>query len=395
MGFDAMTAHWDFAYGPKRLLELGQQLTYPILGINVFHKNASTNVFPPYQILERAGLRIGIIGIASNIVAKTMPLSFSKGVYFTTGLQELPGMISYLMHTENVDLVFLLSHLGIPQTHKLLSEVPGIDVCLCAHTHDRIRHPLLVNDTIMIESGSHGAFLGELLLTINNGRIVAYEHTLTEVSESIAPHPVMQSLVEQALDPFRSKLAEVVGQTLHALDRSTCLEATMDNLLLQSMLETTGADMAFSNGWRYGAPIAPGPITMGQLYNITPMDPVISLVELTGTEIWQMLEDNLEKTFSIDAYQQVGGYVKRTAGLRVYFKMENPKGARIQSLFVGAEPIDPYHSYTTAFVTEQAVPQCLGTNRRDTDTHAVDAMRAYLHRHSPINLSLEGTFISV
>ena len=395
MQFDAMTAHWDFAYGPDRLTELATQLTYPVLAINVFRKDTHKLLFPPYRVVERAGVRIGIVGIASNIIDKMMPASFSEGVYFTLGREELPGTIETLRSAEKVDLVVLLSHLGVPQTHKLLTEVPGVDVCLCAHTHDRLTQPLRPNGTILIESGCQGAFLGELLLTLEGGRIVSYEHHLTEVAETVTPDPAMQTLVEKAMQPYRDKLAPVVGETLTPLDRSTSLEATLDNLLLKAMLESTGAAVAFSNGWRYGAPIPPGPITLEQLYNIVPMDPIISLVELTGHEIRELLEKNLEKTFSGDAYEQAGGYVKRASGLTVFFKMENPAGGRIQQLFIRNQLVEPERTYTAAFITVQGVPKAMGTNRRDTDTHAVAAMVAYLHQHSPIDIQLEGTFISV
>lgn len=393
--FDAMTAHWDFAYGPRRLTELANQLTYPILGINVFHKESNEPFFPGYQILERGGVRIGVIGVACNIVDTMMPPHFSEGIRFTLGRDELAPVIETLRRDEQVDLVVLLSHLGLPQTHKLLTETPGVDVCLCGHTHDRITQPLHPNGTILIESGCHGILLGELLLTLENGRIVDHKHQLTEVAESVTPDPAMQSLIDRAMAPYRDELARVVAQTTAPLDRSTCLEATMDNLLLASIQEATGAEVVFSNGWRYGAPIPAGPVTLGQLYNIIPMDSVISTVDLTGHEIRTLLEMNLERTFSGDAYEQAGGYVKRAAGLTVFFKLENPAGARVQGLFVGDQPVEPDRTYSAAFVTVQGVPHKMGTNRRDTDTHAVAAMEAYLERHSPIGITLRGTFISV
>ena len=51
--FDAMTAHWDFAYRPRRMTELAGQLTFPMLGINVFHNRSDQSFFPGYQVLER------------------------------------------------------------------------------------------------------------------------------------------------------------------------------------------------------------------------------------------------------------------------------------------------------------------------------------------------------
>src|SRR5699024_11250433 len=86
------------------------------------------------------------------------------------------------------------------------------------------------------------------------------------------------------------------------------------NLLLEALLWETEADVAFSNGWRYGAPIAPGPITMRDIWNIIPTNPLVSVVMLTGAEILSMLEENLEHTFAADPYEQMGGYMKRCLG---------------------------------------------------------------------------------
>jgi len=62
------------------------------------------------------------------------------------------------------------------------------------------------------------------------------------------------------------------------------------------LMENTDAQLVFSNGWRYGAPIIPGEVSL----NIIPMNPPISTVELTGEEIVTMLEENLERTFARD-----------------------------------------------------------------------------------------------
>lgn len=48
-------------------------------------------------------------------------------------------------------------------------------------------------------------------------------------------------------------LETVVGSTRTHLNRYTILESTMDNLLLQAVMDTGDFDLAFSNGWRYGA----------------------------------------------------------------------------------------------------------------------------------------------
>ncbi|MBC7112000.1 MAG: bifunctional metallophosphatase/5'-nucleotidase, partial [Methanothermobacter sp.] len=67
MGFKAMTAHWEFAYGPERFIELSKKLNYPVLAINCYREGTERLVFQPYEILDVGELQVGIIGIASNI----------------------------------------------------------------------------------------------------------------------------------------------------------------------------------------------------------------------------------------------------------------------------------------------------------------------------------------
>jgi len=395
LGLDATTGHWEFAYGPEKLKQQVARLNYPMLACNVFDKTTRKPVFQQYAITEAGGFRIGMIGIAAVIVDKTMPPSFSEGIFFTLGKDELPPNIDFLRNQEKVDLVVLISHLGFTQDMKLVSEVQGIDVCLSGHTHNRLYKPVRSGKTIVIQSGCHGSFLGRLDLEVHDRKIVDYRHRLIEVEAAIKPDPKVDELVKQALAPFRNELEEVVGETSTALNRGTSMESTMDNFLLQALLETTGAQLAFSNGWRYGAPIVPGPVTLNDLYNMIPMNPPVSTVELKGEEITAMLEENLERTFSCDPYQQMGGYVKRCLGLNVYMKIENPRGLRIQKLFVGNEEVRADKYYTATFVTMQGVPQKYGRNSENQPERAIDAMRKYLANHRPLQAELRGTFITV
>lgn len=395
LGLDAMTAHWEFAYGPATFKQHAAELSYPMLAINVYDQATKQRLFPTYNIKEIGGLRIGLLGIASNIVGKTMPTSFSEGLEFTLGREELPPIIDILRTLEKVDLIVLISHLGFSQDMKLLSEVKGIDVCLSGHTHNRLYKPVLQGKTLIIQSGCHGSFLGRLDLEIVRGRIVDYRHQLIEVDHNISPDPEVDNLVRQAIAPYQEELSTVVGETATALNRGTTLETTMDNFLLQALLESTGAQLAFSNGWRFGAPIIPGEVTLNDLYNMIPMNPPISTVELTGEEIVAMLEENLERTFARDPYDQMGGYVKRGLGFNACIKIENPPGQRVQQVFVGDEALQPGHYYPTAFVTEQGVAHKYGRNRQHHTERSIEALKTYLDRHSPLRAELRGTFVAV
>ncbi len=279
---------------------------------------------------------------------------------------------------EAADLVVVLSHLGFPQDFRLAGEVQGIDVLLSGHTHNRMERPAWVNGTPIIQSGCHGSFVGRLDIQLREGKVTVCGHELVALDDSIPADPDVKALVDDALTPHRSMLGEVVGHTRNGLHRNTMLQASMDDLLLAAIADAAGTELAFSNGWRYGAPVPPGPITMADLWDIIPGNPPVSVVELTGAELVEMMEENLERTFAADPFEQMGGFVKRCRGLQLYAKLENPAGHRIDRLFVGGEPVQPGDSRTAAFVTAQGVPAKFGRHRRDLDVRAVDALRGWV-----------------
>lgn len=376
MGFSAMVGHWDFAYGPAQLKKLAAALNYPMLGINVYNEDGSL-FLPPYLITQVADVKIAVIGICSNIIDKTMPGNFSEGLKITDGMVELPTIIQQVK-LDGADIVILLSHNGFPQDAAMLANIAGVDICLSAHTHNRMYEAVKINDSILIQCGCHGSFLGHLKMDIEQKKIVDYDYELITIDETIKPDEEIENLVTGIMQPYQYLKTEILGNTAIMLHRYNTIASTMDDLLLAAIKSIGKAEIAFSNGWRYGVPVAAGAITRWDLFNIIPMNPVVSTVNLTGVEIIKMLEENLERTFSADAMKQMGGYVKRCLGVQVKMRIENPNGHRIQQIFIGDAPLVKAQIYKAAFVTEQGVPEQLGSNRQDLSIHAVDAIADYL-----------------
>lgn len=395
LAFDAMTLHWEFAYGPAHVRRLAAELAYPMLASNIFEKESGRTMFEPSCVIERGGLRIGIVGVASNIVDKSMPPQYAEGVRFTLGNTELPGHVERLRTNDKVDLVVVLSHLGFAQDAKLAAEVHGIDALISGHTHNRLSEPVWVGRTPIIQSGCHGSFVGRLDLTVDGGQITDVRHELICIDERIEADAEMASMVDHVMAPHRAFLGQVVGQAQAPLDRATSLEATMDNVLLDAIAAAAGTRLAFSNGWRYGAPILPGDVTMEHLWNIVPTQAPISTVDLTGEELRTMLEANLERTYSPDPYCQMGGFVKRCRGLNLYFKMENPKGRRIEDLLVNGAPIDPGRIYRAAMLGEQGVPKKFGSGRQEIGVDAIESLKQHFARGRAVRGSRRGSVVAI
>ncbi len=394
LGFAAMTAHWEFAWGPRHVEALAAQLAYPLIAANCYRKETGERPFPATLTTTVGGLTVGTIGIAATIIDKSMPPHFSEGVQFTNGIDEVRDEAKAL-RSQGADLIVVLSHLGLPQDMELARQVPGIDVILSGHTHNRLTEPVCVNETLIIQSGCHGAFVGRLDLEVVEGSIVSHSHALISVDDSLAEDPEMALLVAAAVAQGED-LSAIVGQTSIALHRNTCLTAPMDDVLLAAVAAAGGTKIAFSNGWRYGAPVPPGAVTCNDLWNIVPVDPPVSTVTLTGQEIMDMMEENIERTFSCDPFGQMGGYLKRFRGLTLFLKLENPKGQRIVQAFAGAKALDVAKAYPVSFITAQGVPMKYGSGRQNLEIHAVAALVDWLsHAERDADLAQAGQVVVV
>ncbi len=379
LGLSAMVGHWDFAYTPEHLVSLQEKLNYPVLAINVY-KNDGNLLFRPYILRQSGAVKVAVIGICANIIDKTMPPSFYKGIYVTDGMKEINHYVKEVKE-KGANLVVLLSHNGFPQDVNLIKNHPGIDVCLSAHTHNRLYDVVKVNDTIIIQCGCHGSFVGHLKLSIKEDTIEKYDYKLIEVNETITENEDVRAHVDNIMMPYRNLQSQIAGTTNEILYRYDPLNSSMDHLLLAAIKEVSGTDIAFSNGWRYGAPVNKGNITIWDLYNMIPMNPPVTVTELTGQQMVEMLEENLERTFSTDPMKQMGGYVKRCLGLQIKMRIENPTGYRIQEIYFNGTHLDKNKNYRIAFITGQGVPDKYIENKKtNLQIHTVEAIVDYLKR---------------
>lgn len=379
LGVDAMTFHWDSAYTPKHLKELECKLEYPVLASNVYHENTKELMFKPTEVFTIDDIKIGVIGIASNIIQKNMPKLFWEGADFTDGIEEVRQHIEHLRN-EGVDLIVVLSHLGYPQDIELIKQVDGIDICLSGHTHNRIRKLEKVGETYIIQSGALATSIGYLELEFNGNRLTNVAHQYIVLDSDIKEDQAFLNMLEndEVLNKYKAYLDQEVGETCIDLHRGSSFYGTADYLLLDAMRRVTGLAIAFSNGWRYGGAVKRGKLTRRNLYQIVPMNPIIMTADITGAEIHEMLEENLESTFSCKPFKQMGGYIKRTSGLTVYFKLENPVNQKIQRIFVGDEELDEEKIYKVAYVTRQAVSEKYGKNHMETGIKSIEAMEELL-----------------
>lgn len=390
VGVEVMTpGNWEFGFGPAVLRERVRELGFPVIASNVQRAETGEAEFPSTTIKEAGGLRVAFIGITSPIVSRTMPRAFGAGLRFLDALDVLPDLIATLRDRERPDVVVLVSHYGFAQEVAIARRIDGIDVILGGHTHDVLAAAVVIGRTIITQSGAHGSYLTRLDLEVADRRVRGFAHQLLPVleeSEGHAGNPEVAAIVREVIQPHRETLDEVVGETTGLLHRGTVLESSTDNLITRAYLESTGADVALSHGWRYGTPVPPGPITAGDLWQMIPTNPELFSIRLSGAELRRMMEKSIERTFAADALRQQGGYLMRFSGMQVVARLNNSAGSRVQHLEVGGSAADPARMYTVVAAGEQSVPQ--GEERTMTGVRALDSLRAYLRAHPRVDASV-------
>ena len=353
LGVDAMTAHWEFTLGLDRVTSIIEnELNFPFLGANIFDAEWDEPAYEPYQMFERGGVQVAVIGQAFPYMPIANPGWMFPGLSFGIRQERMAEVVAEARGA-GAELVVVLSHNGFDVDRKLAGDVPGIDVILTGHTHDALPEPVLVGKTHLIASGSHGKFVSRLDLDVRDGELKGVNHKLIPIfSDVITPDAEMAALIEAERAPYEAELTEVIGQTESLLFRRGNFNGTWDDLICDALLEEREAEIALSPGFRWGASLIPGAdITREDIFNATAMSyPNAYRIEMTGEMLHIVLEDVADNLFNPDPYFQQGGDMVRVGGMGYRIDIGKPQGERIteMTLLKTGEPIDPARNYVVA-----------------------------------------------
>ena len=309
-------------------------------------------MFKGWQLFERGGVTIGVIGQAFPYTAIANPRWLVPRWWFGIREAALRRTVAEVRRA-GADIVVLLSHNGFDVDRKLASRIDGIDVILSGHTHDALPVPLLVGRTLMIASGSHGKFLSRLDLDVRNGGIADWSYALVPVlSDAIPQDAAMAGLITDIRAPHETMLATELARTETMLWRRGNIGGTFDDLICDALLAVRDAEIALSPGFRWGGTLLSGqPITWDDVYNATAITyPNAYRTTIRGAFLKTILEDVADNLFNPDPYYQQGGDLVRAGGLSFVVRPDGYAGARISDLTLArtGQPIDPSHGYVVA-----------------------------------------------
>jgi sulfur-oxidizing protein SoxB len=178
-----------------------------------------------------------------------------------------------------------------------------------------------------------------------------FKYRLLPVFAQLLPaDPQMQALIDRIRAPYETKLSEKLAVSEGTLYRRGNFNGSFDQLIVDALIKTKDAEIAFSPGFRWGTSLLPGQsITMENLLDQTAITyPYTTLSTMKGEMIKTILEDVADNLFNPDPYYQQGGDMVRVGGMQYDIDPMAETGRRITNMRLGGKLIDPNRSYRVA-----------------------------------------------
>ena len=393
--------NWEVVYGAEVLEERAKEFRHPLIAANLRDAKSKKLVFPPYLVKEVNGVRIGVIGFTDPDVPERQPPSYSKGLTFEKS-DVIQPLIDELRRKEDVDVVVLLTHVGLPKSIRLSETLKGVDFVLSGDTHERTYQPVVRGDTWVVEPGSFGSFLGRLDFTLKGGKITDRRWELIELrADRFAEDPKVKHVVDETLAPMRPRLDKIIGETKATLMRYNVVETSLDDMLSDALREAAGTEIGLSNGFRFSPPTPPGPIREADLWDWYPITTRLRVGKVTGRQLRAFWEREAEHVFATDPSKLFGGWLPRPSGMSVRFAAHAPEGHRVREIRVGGELLEDDREYTLVACEREGdepdklcrIPHVKEPRVLGLDAH--EAVRSYLAKHSPLPAPEGGRVVAV
>lgn len=395
LGIDVgVPGNWDFAYGPavfrKRYAPDGpfpfffqmmlpsfeiKRANFPNLAANLKYKSLNwfdpsktgKSVLPPTLIIQKGEVRVGFIGITSDMVPR-MHFMLSKGFDFLQGEENYKDLIETLaaeLRREGVNLVVVMSELGIHKDYRLANEINrgSVDVFFSAHTHEVTPVPLTSKSgALVVEAGDDG-YLGRMDITFDESKETypRFQWTLIPITAEIPEDPGMVALVRQAREPFLQSnpaltdptgsieyvldrpITTVVGKSNGLISRIDSMDSSFNRAFAELLRQKAKIHVALTPGFRFDSPVqsggeiegridASGEITIEDIFRFFPVGYTLARGTTTGENLKRILENVLTTVYSLDFFKQSGGWVDGISGIIIKLKKGNMDYDRIDSM---------------------------------------------------------------
>ncbi|HNW45538.1 MAG TPA: bifunctional UDP-sugar hydrolase/5'-nucleotidase [Elusimicrobiales bacterium] len=323
LGYSAAeVGNHDYDYTESNLKILISSAAFPFLGANVYYKDSGKHAdyLKPYVIVERAGERIAVLGIAGRHTAtSTLPANVKHLSFNDEGAETAKWMAE--IKKQRPDAVVILAHIGIGGpyggqkvevstltlndamtaygTVTVARNAPDAAVVLGGHNHTGLLsgYPDQGSGVLLGESywGLTDVTKADLNFDTATGKFTGASVKLiplwTDVTGEDAEVTAMIKTFKEAADVEMDK---PLGESAVDLGTSKAgLDSDIGNWFTDAMRRQSGTDAAFQNTAGIRAELRKGPVKMRDIYQVMPFENTLVKLTMTGDQIKKLMEDNI------------------------------------------------------------------------------------------------------
>jgi 5'-nucleotidase len=292
MGFDVGTlGNHEFDEGGAEALRLVRRAHYPYIAANTETRDGGDLLLPPYKIVERAGAKVGFIGVTTTDTPYFL-LSEHARQFNWTDLSDAVNRYVPELQRQGVQAIVVLAHAGAFQqgadaAGEVVKEArqmsDAVDVVVAGHTHSRL--DLEVDGKLVVEALSYGVAFDRVNITVDRatGDVISKSAIVMPTRHAgIKPDPDLLTLVES----YRKRVAPLANRVIGHTDQRLDNEA-VDRLAVDAQLAFTGADVAFLNPGNTRSEIDAGPITYADAFEVQAYEHPVWLMHMLGADLIQ------------------------------------------------------------------------------------------------------------
>ncbi len=360
MNYDVINiGNHEFEYGWEKLVETLPRASYPVLNANIVHKASGSRIAQPYTILERDGVRIGVVGVMGtdaffNTTAKfhraelTIEDPVKVAQYWVDKIRDDVHMVIVLTHQNRTAPMQTNKESdpsvqrGFHEDYAMAGALDGVHVIIGGHSDNGLIEPVVHPETgtVIGLTFGQGMHLGLMRFSVDtsSNEVKYLSGKLIPVDAGSLPRdPGTYQLIDQARSAY-PELTEEVARLPTAAMRKYNRESTIGNLLTDIMRDATASDIAMLNSGAIRADLNPGIVTAEHLMNVYPFIDVLTVISLTGEQVRELVNYSLTLPYGIAQF----------SGLEITYDGSQPPTQRLISIQHNGEPLIDTGYYTVA-----------------------------------------------
>ena len=354
----------EFNFGMKALDEILKDIKAKKLTANFYYKKNDKRYIDATTIIEKDGVKLGIIGLSTPMSAKFEEDTGNlKDMKFTSPTEEARTQVEKLK-AKGVDAIIVIAHMGIDNENKIpdtgmrdvINAVDGIDVVIAGHMHKDVPSETIKN-TLITEPHRYGTVVSEVDLTfdINDKKevkLVKKESKTVPVKELEA-----DKKIAEIYKPYHEKLRElnnvVIGQTenemvpqetKHGVSAAFSKDTGLSSFINDVEQHYSGADVVTFSFDHQKARMNKGDIKKKDIiFNYRYAGGDVTVYEMTGKQLKEYMEwsanyfDTIQPgdtEYRYNAERKKSKYVTYDifGGVNYKIDLRNPQGSKIVDL---------------------------------------------------------------